>query len=120
LPSENPIVLDLDNHDACGTLTEDWLPLFSLSSHSRPDSFPRISGRSASSPQGENIMKTLLYILRKGGNGIFRWVEAVNDLDTAEARARQLCAESHDEHVIFRNIDLRVVAVCIENTYRRL
>ncbi len=65
-------------------------------------------------------MKTLLYILRKGGNGIFRWVEAVNDLDTAEARARQLCAESHDEHVIFRNIDLRVVAVCIENTYRRL
>ena len=93
LPSENPIVLDLDNHDASGTLTEDWLPLFSLSSHSRSDSFPRISGRSASSQQGVNIMKTLL-ILRKDGNGTFRWVEAVNDVDTAEARVRRLCAES--------------------------
>jgi hypothetical protein len=65
-------------------------------------------------------MKTLLYILRKDSNGKFRWVEAVNDIDTAEARVRQLCTESQDEHVVFRNIDLRVVAVCIESTYRRL
>jgi hypothetical protein len=66
------------------------------------------------------IMKTLLYILKKDGKGPFRWVEAVNDIDTAEARIRQLCAESRDEYVVFRNIDLRVVATYGENTYRRL
>ncbi|MCU1239294.1 MAG: hypothetical protein JWO71_20 [Candidatus Acidoferrum typicum] len=65
-------------------------------------------------------MKTLFYILRKYGNGTFRWVEAVNDVDTAEARMRQLCAESQDEFVVFRNIDLRVVAMASENTYKRL
>jgi hypothetical protein len=65
-------------------------------------------------------MKTLLYILKKDGKGPFRWVEAVNDLDTAGARVRQLCAESRDEYVVFRNIDLRVVATCTENIYRLL
>jgi len=64
-------------------------------------------------------MKTLFYILRKDGKGPFRWVEAVNDVDTAEVRVRQLCAESQDEYVVFRNIDLRVVATYSENTYRR-
>jgi hypothetical protein len=96
LPSKNLIVLDLDNHDSSGTLTEDWLPLSLLSSHSRPDSFPRISGRSASSQQGQNIMKTLFYILRKDGNGTLRWVEAVNDVDTAEARAT--CSSCDSAH----------------------
>jgi hypothetical protein len=65
-------------------------------------------------------MKTLLYILKKDGKGPFRWVEAVNDIDTAEARVRQLCAGSRDEYVVLRNIDLRVVATYGENTYRRL
>jgi hypothetical protein len=65
-------------------------------------------------------MKTLFYILRKHANGTFRWVEAVNDADTAEARVRQLCAESQGEFVVFRNIDLRVVATWSENTYKRI
>jgi hypothetical protein len=65
-------------------------------------------------------MKTLLYILKKDGKGPFRWVEAVSDVDAAEARVLQLCAESQNEYVVFRNIDLRVVATYSENTYRRL
>jgi hypothetical protein len=72
------------------------------------------------SQQGQKIMKTLFYILKKDGKGPFRWVEAVNDIDTAEARVRQLCAESRDEYLVFRNIDLRVVATYSENTYKRL
>jgi len=65
-------------------------------------------------------MKTLFDILKKDRMGTFQWVETVKDFDTAEARLRQLCAESPDEFVAFRNIDLRVVAMCAENTYRRL
>jgi len=65
-------------------------------------------------------MKTLLDILRKDRMGTFHWVESVKDIDTAEARLRELCAESQDEFVVFRNIDLRVVAVRTENTYKRL
>ena len=77
-------------------------------------------GEVRAASRDRKIMKTLLYILKKDGKGPFRWVEAVNDIDTAEARIRQLCAESRDEYVVFRNIDLRVVATCGENTYRRL
>jgi hypothetical protein len=65
-------------------------------------------------------MKPLFDILRKDGKGTFHWVEAVNDFDTAEARVRQLSVASRDEFVVFRNIDLRVVAICTENIYKRL
>jgi hypothetical protein len=66
-------------------------------------------------------MKTLFDILRKDRTGTFHWVEMVSDINTAEARLRQLSAESRDEFVVFRTIDLRVVAMCTENgTYRRL
>ena len=68
----------------------------------------------------EKIMNTLFDILRKDSKGTFHWVESVNDIDTAEARLRQLCAETGDEFVVFRNIDLRVVAMCSENTYRQV
>jgi hypothetical protein len=84
------------------------------------DPFPRITGRGANSQQGQTTMKRLFYILRKDGSGKFRWVEAVNDVDLAEERVRQLCTESQDEFVVFRNVDLRVVAVGSENTYKRL
>ena len=65
-------------------------------------------------------MKTLFDILKKDARGTFHWVETVGDIDTAEARVRQLCAESQDEFVVFRNIDLRVVAMGAEDTYKRL
>jgi hypothetical protein len=65
-------------------------------------------------------MKRLFYILKKDSSGKSRWVEAVNDVDAAEERVRRLCAESQDEFVVFRNVDLRVVAVGTENTYKRL
>jgi hypothetical protein len=55
-------------------------------------------------------MKTLFDILKKDRKGTFHWVEAVYDIDTAQARLRQLSAESTDEFVIFRNSDLKVVA----------
>jgi hypothetical protein len=62
-------------------------------------------------------MDTLFDILKKDSNGTFHWIETVADIDTAEARVRQLCAESQDEFVVFRNIDLRVVAMGAEDTY---
>jgi hypothetical protein len=65
-------------------------------------------------------MNTLFDILRKDPKGTFRWVEAVNDLETAKTRLRQLSAESQDEFVVFREIDLRVVATCSDKTYRQL
>ncbi len=55
-------------------------------------------------------MRTLFDILKKDRNGTFLWVEEVNDIETAKARLRQLSAKSSDEFVIFRRIDLRVVA----------
>jgi hypothetical protein len=55
-------------------------------------------------------MKTIFDILKKDPKGTFHWVEAVNDIHTAETRLRQLSAESTDEFVVFRNIDLKVVA----------
>jgi hypothetical protein len=105
-PSKNPIVLDLNINDALTTLTEGWLP--------NP-------GKKCEQPPGTNTMKTLFDILRKDRAGTFHWVEMVSDINTAEARLRQLSAESRDEFVVFRTIDLRVVAMCTENgTYRRL
>src|SRR5258708_13380087 len=65
-------------------------------------------------------MNTLFDILKKNRKGTFHWVESVNDIDTAEARLRQLSAASPDEFVIFRETDLRVVATYSDNTYRRL
>ena len=55
-------------------------------------------------------MKTIFDILKKDRKGTFHWVEAVNDIDTAQTRLLQLSAESTDEFVVFRNIDLKVVA----------
>ena len=65
-------------------------------------------------------MKAFFDILRKDSKGTFHWIESVHDMDTAEARLRQLSAESEDEFVAFRNIDLRVVAMCTESMYKRL
>jgi hypothetical protein len=65
-------------------------------------------------------MKIPFDILRKDPKGTFHWVESVHDMDAAEARLRQLSAESRDEFVVFRNVDLRVVAMCTENAYKRL
>jgi hypothetical protein len=55
-------------------------------------------------------MVTLFDIVKKGFQGNFQWVEAVNDIDTAKIRLRELSAESKEEFFVFRNIDLRVVA----------
>jgi hypothetical protein len=41
-------------------------------------------------------------------------------MDTAEARLRKLSAESSDDFVIFRAIDLRVVATYSDKQYKRL
>ena len=65
-------------------------------------------------------MNTLFDILKKDRKGTFHWLESVNDLDTAEARLRQLSAISSDEFIVFRETDLRVVATCSDHTYRRL
>ena len=45
-------------------------------------------------------MNTLFDILKKDRTGTFHWVEAVNDIETAEARLRQLSSESSDEFVV--------------------
>jgi hypothetical protein len=55
-------------------------------------------------------MKTLFDILKKDPAGTFLWVEAVSDIDSAKARLKELSAASTDEFVVFRNIDLRIVA----------
>jgi hypothetical protein len=65
-------------------------------------------------------MNTLFDILRKDRKGTFLWVEAVNDIETAKARLHQLSAESPDEFVVFREVDLRIVATYSDNTYRPL
>jgi hypothetical protein len=54
-------------------------------------------------------MTHLFDIFKKEPDGTFAWVEAVNDIATAEARLQQLSAESADEFVIFREIDQRVI-----------
>jgi hypothetical protein len=49
-------------------------------------------------------------ILKRDSKGTFLWLEAVRDLETAQARLRQLSAQSKDEFVVFRNADLQVIA----------
>jgi hypothetical protein len=67
-----------------------------------------------------NTLNTLFDILRKDSKGGFHWIESVSDIRTAETRLQELSADSQDEFVVFRNIDLRVVASCTDKTYRRL
>ena len=55
-------------------------------------------------------MKTLFDILKIDQNGSYQWLEEVNDLETARLRLQQLSAQSSDEFIIFRHMDLRVVA----------
>jgi hypothetical protein len=55
-------------------------------------------------------MKTLFDILKKDRRGTFLWLEAVNDMEAATTRLRQLSEQSTDEFVVFRNVDLQVVA----------
>jgi hypothetical protein len=66
------------------------------------------------------MTNTRFDILKKDPKGTFHWIEAVTDMDAAEARLRKLSAESSDDFVIFRQIDLRVVATCSDRQYRRL
>jgi hypothetical protein len=65
-------------------------------------------------------MNTLFDILKKDRKGTFHWVESVNDMDTAEARLRQLSTGCSDEFVVFREVDLQVVATYTNRIYRRL
>jgi len=60
--------------------------------------------------QQELNMKTLFDILKKDRRGTFLWLEAVNDMEAAQTRLRQLSEQSTDEFVVFRNVDLQVVA----------
>ena len=48
-------------------------------------------------------MHMLFDILKKDRKGTFHWVEAVNDIDTANARLRQLSSGSSDEFVVCRH-----------------
>jgi hypothetical protein len=63
---------------------------------------------------------TLFDILKKDPKGTFHWIEAVRGIAAAEARLHKLSAESDDEFVVFREIDLRVVATCCDKQYKRL
>jgi hypothetical protein len=65
-------------------------------------------------------MNTLFDILKKDRKGTFQWIESVNDLDAAEARLRQLSAGCSDEFVVFREVDLQVVATSTDQINRRL
>jgi hypothetical protein len=49
-------------------------------------------------------------ILKKDRNGTFSWLEAVQDLETAQDRLLQLSQDSGEEFLAFRQQDLRVVA----------
>ena len=55
-------------------------------------------------------MKTVFDILKKDRKGTFLWLEAVQDMEVAQARLRQLSEQSAAEFVVFRNLDLKVVA----------
>jgi hypothetical protein len=65
-------------------------------------------------------MNTLFDILKKDRKGTFHWVESVNDTYTAEARPPQLSTGCSDEFVVFREVDLQVVATYTNRIYRRL
>jgi hypothetical protein len=55
-------------------------------------------------------MTALFDILKRERDGTFLWLEAVDDIQTAKDRLEQLSAKSSDEFVVFRQIDLRIVA----------
>jgi hypothetical protein len=55
-------------------------------------------------------MTTLFDILKRDRRGTFLWLEAVHDMEAAQIRLRQLSEQSTDEFVVFRNVDLQVVA----------
>jgi len=55
-------------------------------------------------------MKTSFDILKRDRRGTFLWLEAVRDMESAQARLRQLSEQSTDEFIVFRNVDLQVVA----------
>ncbi len=55
-------------------------------------------------------MTTLFDILKKDCKGTFHWLETASDIETAKARVLKLSSESQDEFVVFRGIDLQVVA----------
>jgi len=55
-------------------------------------------------------MTALFDILKKDRKGTFHWLETANDIETAKARVLKLSSESQDEFVVFREIDLQVVA----------
>ena len=55
-------------------------------------------------------VKSTFDILKRDRKGVFLWLEAVRNMEAAEARLRQLSAESSEEFIVFRNVDLQVVA----------
>jgi hypothetical protein len=55
-------------------------------------------------------MKTFFDILKRDRRGTFLWLEAVRDMEAAQTRLRQLSEQSTDEFIVFRNVDLQVVA----------
>ena len=55
-------------------------------------------------------MTTLFDILKKDRKGTFHWLETASDFETAKARVLKLSSDSQDEFVVFREIDLQVVA----------
>ncbi len=59
---------------------------------------------------GEESMRTLFDILKKDRKGTFQWLETVSDIETAKAHVLQLSSESPDEFIVFRAVDLQVVA----------
>jgi hypothetical protein len=86
----------------------------------KPPCFLIRTALKCSSRPEEAMPSTLFDILKKDPKGTFHWIESVRDIDTAEARLRKLSAESADEFVVFRNIDLRVVATYCDRQYKRL
>jgi len=76
----------------------------------KPDFLLDLKDVQSAQPRIRGAVTTLFDILKKDRTGAFLWVEAVNDIETAKARLLELSATSTDEFVVFRNIDLRVVA----------
>jgi hypothetical protein len=74
----------------------------------QPDRSPR-GGNAVSITRNLNVRSTF-DILKRDRKGTFLWLEAVRDIEAAEARLRQLSAESSEEFIVFRNADLQVVA----------
>jgi methionine synthase I (cobalamin-dependent) len=52
------------------------------------------------------------YDILKKGSADMVWVEAVQDLETAKLRVKQLAAGSHGEYVVFDQRTRKIVANC--------